>query len=159
MGWLGCERARAHALLRGAPPTAAELQPLAEGLGTSEEEFQFGNLLSGIDVLQENLRFLLDGLEHGRKGEIAERVGVYPQTLSGWTKGKSKSVREDNLRKLKQVFGLADRIDLKREALFLSPDPVGELELRQWLKQGIDELETEELRALYPALRKLLSDV
>jgi transcriptional regulator with XRE-family HTH domain len=154
--WLGCDAHRALALLRGEPPSAGDLRTLAARTGIPEDDLPFVDLTANLDVLGENLRFLIDGLEHGKKGELAGYMGVNRGTLSSWL-GK-KRPKEANLQKLRDYFGLPTNIDLRRDPLFLRLHPVGEMEQRAWLHQRVDELPGDELRELFPALRKLLKD-
>lgn len=154
--WAGCSSRRALLLLGGSPPTATELETIARGAGLSEEELRYQDLVAGIDVLRENTRFLLAGLPHGDKGKLAAYVGVRAGTLSGWLGGKPP--RSENLKKLGAYFGLRPDTDLAREALFLSLHPVTEMEQKTWLHRQVDALTGDELRALFPALCKLLRD-
>ena len=107
-----------------------------------------------VDIKQENLRFLIGGLERGKKGELADKMDVSRGILSEWqTDGRP---REENLKKLAAYFGLPASVDLRRDPLFLGPYPIVEIQHRDWLHKRVDDLPGGELRELFPALRKLL---
>jgi len=122
----------------------------------SPDDLPFVDLSADLDVLAENLRFLIDGLEHGKKGDLAAYMGVNRGTLSAWLGGKRP--KDQNLQKICDYFGLPASIDLSRDALFLSLYPVSEIEQRAWLHQQVDDLPGDALRELFPALRKLLTN-
>ncbi len=152
--WLGCGRPRALALLGEEPPSAEELGVLAALRGINEDDLAVAELTAGLDVLRENLRCLAGRLEHGSKGELAAFVGVTAGTLSAWLAGKHP--KERNLERIAESFGLPAGLDLNRDPLFLDPLAVADLERRAWLRRRVDDLPTETLRALFPALRRLL---
>src|SRR5512138_547838 len=71
--WSGGEIARAEAILRGAPLRQEEAPRIARGFRIAPRQLREKDALEegGVDVLLENLRFLLGSLERGRKGEFA----------------------------------------------------------------------------------------
>jgi len=154
--WLGCGEQRAVDLLFGKPPSPGELATLAERFGYEQEELRLQDMTLGLHVLQENVAYLLDTLEHGKKKELAAFVGVVPQTVTSWLKGSPPE--GPNRDRLKEYFGLGQDVDLERDPLFLSPYPLIEQDQRRWLRNQIERLDAETLRALFPAFRRLLRD-
>jgi transcriptional regulator with XRE-family HTH domain len=110
-----------------------------------------------VNVLTENLRFLLDQLPHGGKQQLARQVGVDPATISRWRSG-SHSPEGPSLRSLILAFGLPAETDLKRDALFLSAEPISGAAQRKWLHERIENLSPNELHAHFASLKRLLED-
>jgi transcriptional regulator with XRE-family HTH domain len=133
-----------------------ELKQLAEGLGVTEEDLQFGDLLveSNINIWQENVLYLLSTLKHGSHGQLAEALGVTPGTISKWKK-RDYLPEKTHLSKLCEVFELRST-DLLKEPLFLSPMPADIVGRRQWLYEQIQSLDGSTLQLLFPALERLL---
>jgi transcriptional regulator with XRE-family HTH domain len=156
--WLGCPAARAFGLLTSDRPTQTEADELAERLGVTSEDLRFNDLLSalGDDLFFENLRYLVNGVEHGDKQEIARRVGVHNTSLSRWISGSHRpDMRSRQL--LAEYFGLTSEIELTDKPLFLSLIPISEGHRKKWLAGAIDAMDQRELNELFPALYKLLS--
>jgi plasmid maintenance system antidote protein VapI len=91
--WTSCEVARAEQLLRGEQLTTQELERLKESLDWDDEVvmgLRYADWLeqahaSGeLDVLVENLKFLLEQLEWGKQEELAVQLGVSSATVSRW---------------------------------------------------------------------------
>ena len=154
--WAGCPPERAARLLLAQPPSPEELYALARQTGRTEEDLAYEDLAAGLDILRENLRFLLRSLPHGAKQDLASAAGVVPGTVSAWLKGKAPS--RSNQEAIRSYFRLPDRIDLTTDPLFLSPLPSSEHEHREWLRQRIDALDGETLSALFPALQRMLRE-
>lgn len=156
--WLGCARSRALGLMTNERPTQAEVDELARRLGATSEELRFTNLVRdlGDDLFFENLRYLVSGVEHGDKKQIAQSVGVHATSLSRWISGLHKPDARST-RLLAKYFGLKSASDITQVPLFLSLRPVGTGQQRHWLVAAIDALDQREINELFPALYKLLS--
>jgi transcriptional regulator with XRE-family HTH domain len=158
-GWVGCDRGRADDLLDGRELKPYEQERIAERFCVSEEELQYGQLFQDykINVLDENLRYLIGTLDHGQSKQLAMEIGVSPVTVSRWATGKQVP-EESKLVALCRSFGLPAGTDLRSEPLFLSRVPVSDRERKTWLHHRIDALDPQTLRELFPALRRLLKD-
>lgn len=157
--WVACTPERAEALLHGQTLTSSEQETLANKLGISEEDLQFRSLVEerGIDILYENIRFLLDSLKHGQQKEMAERIGVSPTTVSRWVSLQSTQRPQPAKREaLRNYFGLATWIDLEKTPLFLALLPIGAKQQKEWLYDHIEQLKPDTLAQLFPALERLL---
>lgn len=144
---------RAQELILGEPPSTHEIGLICSELGVLEESFVQGDLLRDfkINILQENLRFLLDGLEHGQQ----KTLGVDRSTIGRWLK-EQVTPRQRSLDELCSELGLSPKVDLKRDPIFLQVEPIHAAEARQWLKSQIDTVDSQYLLEIYPALRRLL---
>jgi transcriptional regulator with XRE-family HTH domain len=135
-----------------------ECSQLARAIGmTSEAEtLRFADMVGAeCDVLRENLGYLMNALGHGGKKALAAKFGVDPTTISRWLNGTSQP-NEATLRQLATYFGIPAGTDLRNDPVFLSLDPVALSERRQWLISRLESLSADELRDLYPALRRML---
>lgn len=154
----GVTQARAKELLEGSSPTPTEIQNLAVRLDHQEDDLLYTDLLalSNINILQTNLIFLIDQLKPANKkqGDLAEALEVKQEAISRWKKGKQKPPKE-RIQKLIDFFGLPTDYDLENEALFLSLDPIGIIEQKNWLHQQINCLSERTLRELFPAFKRL----
>ena len=136
----------------------AECSQLARAIGmTSEAEtLRFADMVAAeCDVLRENLAYLMNALGHGGKKALAAKFSVDPTTISRWLNGTSQP-SEATLRQLATHFGVPAGTDLRSDPVFLSLDPVALSERRQWLVSRLESLPADELRDLYPALRRML---
>jgi len=114
----------------------------------------------GLDrgkVFRENLRFLFNSLGRGGKTNLAVDLEVDPTTISRWLNG-SYEPHSTTIQRLVSHFGLPLGTNLFEEPLFLSAEPAAMTERRQWLHSRLDGLSVDELRELYPALRRLLEE-
>lgn len=139
---------------------ADELAMIAEVVGLGDEPDNLrhaGYAFADADILTENLKYLLNSLEHGKKKDLARAIGVDPTTLSRWLNG-SVVPQRSNLRQLVFHFGLHHDTNLVEDPIFLSVEPVSATERRKWLHERIDKLRPDELSELYPALRRLLEE-
>lgn len=159
--WAGSSvsEARAKELLEGVSPTQAEIQNLAMSLNQHEEELLYTDLLdqSNVNILQTNLIFLIDEqlkLSKRKQGDLAKALEVKQEAISRWKKGQQKPPRE-RIQKLIEFFGLPTDYDLENELLFLSLDPIGIIEQKNWLHQQINCLSERTLQELFPALKRL----
>jgi hypothetical protein len=151
---VGCGERRAWELLLGKPPTPQELAALSERLGYAEEELSLQDMTEGVDVLKENVGYLIGTLPHGKKKELADCIDVKQQTVTSWLR-RGTPPDKSNREALKSYFGLSRELDLEREPIFLSPYPLAEKEQRRWLREQIDRLDADTLRALFPAFTRL----
>ena len=150
---------RVRAVLSDGTQDYRELQELAEALGITEEELTHADLLceSTVDVLRENLCYLAASLVRGGKAELAEFLGKDATTISRWLRGDSRPSTA-SLAQISDFFGLPARIDLNTQPVFLNMEPVSVIERREWLHRQINALSSEEIRDLFPALKKIFGD-
>ena len=154
----GCGLSRADELIRGEDTGADALELVATAFGIAGEEL-LGRLLDPgrVDILRENVAYLLGGLAHGEHKQLAAHLGVHPTTVSRWSGGVQRPPVEKR-RSLCGYFGLAAGTDLALEPLFLNPTPVGEQAMRERLEVSLRQLPVRTLRELYPALERLLRE-
>lgn len=157
-GVVDCDAGHAEALLDYGALTPHEGERVAEHFCVAEEELRFGQFArEQIDVLQENIRYLVGTLDHGEKKHLAEAVNVHPVTVSRWLSG-AQGPESAKLAALCRYFGLPDDTDLRSEPIFLSRLPASDRERREWLRERVDALSPRSLRELFPALQRLLKD-
>ena len=158
VGWLGCPSARARSLLTNVIPSQREVDILSDRLGVTSEELRFTGLVDdlGDDLFLENLRHLVDGVEHGEKSMIAKELGIHATSLSRWLGGTHHPDKRYRTL-LASYFGLSSESELANTPLFLSLLPVSESDRKRWLRSAIDDLDHRDLNDLFPALFKLLS--
>lgn len=151
--WVGSSSVRAEKLIRVGDLQFGELERLTQRLGVDESDLQYTILFKelGTDILKENLIFLLDALEHGSQKKLAATLRAKESTVSRWKRGKTRPQKE-------HIDGLCSyfHIDLESEPLFLSLDPLTEIQKKSWLHQRIDELDSDQLHDFFPALQRLL---
>jgi transcriptional regulator with XRE-family HTH domain len=132
---------------------------LSRAFDIDEETLLFADLVrdGGVNVLQTNLQFLFETLEHGGKKVLAESLELDPTTISRWLKG-SYAPHGPTLQQLVSYFGLPAATDLRSEPVFLSIEPIAISQRRAWLHRRVEALAPDELRELYPALKRLLEE-
>lgn len=136
------------------------LQRLAAAFGQDDggESIRFADLVGdGTDLPRENLKFLFESLDRGGKKRLAAELSIDPTTVSRWLSGASQP-QGPSLRHLSDYFGLPAGTDLRETPIFLSVEPVATVDRRRWLQARIDGLSPDELRDLYPALKRMLED-
>jgi hypothetical protein len=111
----------------------------------------------GCNVLLQNLEHLFGSLSRGGKKAVAAQLSIDPTTVSRWLGGTCEP-HASSLRQLTSYFGLPADTDLRDTPIFLSADPVTVTERRRWLHAQVDAMNPEDLRDLYPALRRLLEE-
>jgi len=156
--WAGCSAQIARQILEGTVSLPASQQArIADAVGCEEEGVQFKRLVEAedIDILTANLAMLINGLAHGQKSRLAEKLGINRSTVTRWISGGAKPDRE-MLTRLLAIFNLPPDTDLKHDALFLEMNPVTTKTRRQLLHTLIDKLPDRELHELFPACVKLL---
>jgi len=154
--WARCSRHRATELLEDGAMTSIEQRTISEALDLPEETIQFSDLLgedNKVNVLDENVRYLLGDLHHGEKKRLATAIGVDETTISRWTH-RGQVPRTKHVEALGQYFDLS--VDLRVEPVFLWTDPVTDRQRRRWLRERIDDIQPERLRELFKALERLL---
>lgn len=135
---------------------AEVLRALSAALDVAEEDLRFADMPRDSGrTLHHNLQYLFDALEHGGKSRIADALSLNPTTVSRWLNGSSVP-RNATLRQLVLHFGLPAETDLRETPIFLSTEPVASTERRQWVHERVDALSADELRDLFPALRRIL---
>jgi hypothetical protein len=131
-------------------------------VGIQEEDFFFRSLveLEGVDVVRENVRFLLGTLRHGEAKQLGVALSVSDHTISEWKRWRRSKggIEKQHLLGLARYFGIDPRISLYKEPVFLWLEPVGGHQRREWLRSQILLISEDHLNELFPALRKLLKD-
>lgn len=150
---LGIEIARAELLLESDSPSKSELEVLARAWDIEIDALAF-TPFDPDEVLNENLRYLINDLKHGGKAKLADTIGVSRITVSRWLNQKGKPNRS-NLEQIAKYFDL-DIVQIQ-EPLFLSLDPIGARAQKEWLNEQIDRLSIKTLNELFPALKRLLT--
>lgn len=159
--WVKCNEKRAWELLADASGISdRELRLICQVHGLAEEDFSYSYYLEldhSVNILHENIKWMLNSLARGGKKEIATKLNKDQVTLSRWLRGDQVPTAP-TLEKLRNVFGIPPSIDLASNPLFLSPQPLLESEQKNWIHSRIDEISYKELQGLFPALQKLLSN-
>ena len=156
--WMGCPLRRAEDLLEGHGETLTpkEKKALVNAKGLSLEDLS-GDLLEkqGVDILAENIRYLINGLPHGQKKEFAAKLGVDVTTVSRWIGGAQRPTKK-KLEEIGKYFGLPPGTALDSDPIFLWTEPISESQMKNWIAEKIQQMEVKTLREIFPALRRLL---
>jgi transcriptional regulator with XRE-family HTH domain len=157
--WAECEFGRAEELLEGSEPAQHELEHIVRAVDYSEEALVRTSLLAahGIDVLQENIRFLTEHLGYGRKKDLAAAINIYPTTITKWRSGESHP-QGSNLEALCRYFGLPASINIEVEPIFLVVETREQREQRVWVRARMEKLSPETWRLAYPFLKSFLAE-
>jgi len=132
------------------------LLSLAGVFDLEPEDLRFGQSLgSKVQVLVENLNYLIKGEGFGGKGRLARELGVNPTTISRWLGGESIPPATTQAR-LAIHFRLPKGTDLTRDPVFLGLTPVSYQEKRAWLDEHLATLPPDILGDLFPAFQRLL---
>lgn len=149
---------KVQVLLEGQRLTDQEVEDLVQAFAeeSEEETFRFGDLVrdAKVNVLKENLEYLIGSAERGRKQEIAKELEVDATTISRWLAGTHSPPRPQQER-IVALFGLPPSTNLEEECLFLEYGPLSLQSRRQWLREHVDDLTLDEMRDLFPALQRL----
>lgn len=123
------------------------------------EHLQHVDLLTeqNIDILAQNLRYLLGNAPHGTLGRLARRLGVSLSTVSRWAAGETHP-RETHLRVLHSELHLDADLDLTTTPLFLWEAAFTHEARVQQIHRWVDTLPAPTLQVLYPALERLLRE-
>lgn len=155
--WLGCTLERAIALLDGEckPLAAKEGELLSRLAGLKPGELS-GDIPADqeVDILTENIRFLISTLPHGEKKKFAEKLGIDVTTVSRWTRGTQRPTKKKS-KQISNYFGLPPDTDLEVEEVFLWTEPIGESQIKSWISERVAQLDGKTLREMYPALKRL----
>jgi transcriptional regulator with XRE-family HTH domain len=154
---LGWSEGRAEELFEGNEiPRNSELKTLAKFGGVSEKDLTSKDFLQAdrVDIFHENLSFLIDLLPHGEKKHFADKLGVDATTISRWKNGSQHPTKR-KISAIIRYFSLSEDTDLMAVPVFLSLGPIGEAEVRKWLHQQIDQLDSSTLQDLLPALNRI----
>lgn len=157
--WAKCDLTRATELLKKGNPNFDEQKNIADSVGRPEADIQYTRLLDEdrVEVLKENVQYLLNSMEHGEGNRLADFLKVSADTISEWKKWRrKKGIDKKNQEALCRYFGLQRGIDLERDPLFLSLSEVGDQRRKKWLHDRIEALETDTLNELFPALERIL---
>lgn len=156
--WLCCSEQRARVVMEAGSLIEEEIKRISEVLNIEGDELLFRDFLeeAHVDVLRENLRYLIRSPIIVSQKELAFSVGVHPTKVSRWL--KDQRPEDGTLTRLAYLFGLRPDTDLKRDPIFLSSGPIGEMERKAWLKKRIDEMNSRKLNELFPALKLLLEN-
>jgi transcriptional regulator with XRE-family HTH domain len=156
--WLNCPLPRAEELLEveRVELTLKEKKTLAKATGISPDDLSTDLLeRQGVNILVENIRYLLNGLPHGQKKELAASLEVDVTTVSRWIGGAQRPSRK-KVEEISKYFGLPPGIGLDSEPIFLWTEPTSESQMRSWIKERIQQADGKTLREIFPALRRLL---
>ena len=147
---------RVSALLNGEASNQSDLDKVASAFGLEATTLGsaplYGN--EGQTILRENMRYLLGSLPKGVRSRLAESVGIRQEQLSRWEKDVTPEVK--NIRSTLKFFQLDPDLDLQREPLFLSLDPVGAHAQKAWLLTRLKDLPPSEVGEVFVALKRLL---
>lgn len=155
MSILGCSKSTAKRLLLNETIEPEDQRKLAEAFGRSEEDFAISLFFDDkVDVLSENLSYLFESIE---QKQLAKEIGVTKDAVSKWKNAK-QGIKEKNLSALRQYFRLPSETNLKTDPIFLSWTPIDDPRRREWINEQIKEIDSDELRDLFPAFEKLLKD-
>jgi len=164
--WAECDFLRAEAILKGAKISQAELNNIKHNKPLNEDEFiaitnadmlhlQLDN--QPLNIWQENVLFLLDRLNHGDKSKLAKVLNTSPSNFSRWKKKiHTPEITYKDI--IHNFFNIHSHIDLEKDPLFLSIEPIDVPEIKLWLCQKIQELPEKTLQDFFPALKRLLAD-
>ena len=150
---------RVEAALAGQALTETEVHQVVEAFKAEidEEMLRYADLVhdAEVNVLSENIKYLIGSLEHGGKKELSAALKVDQTTISRWLGGTNKPPRPTQAR-IVRFLGLAPSKDLEQDALFLEYAPISVQSRRQWLRERVDKMTMDEIRDLFPALERLL---
>lgn len=152
---LGCSKARAKELLFHGQLSSDELEKFAEVVGQTESTTIHAPFFEEkIDVLQENLKYLLESI---KQKDLAKEIDVRKETVSRWNRG-DHNITPKHLDALRNYLRLSTDVNLKTDAIFLSLTPFDDSSRRKWLNQQIKEIDSDVLRDLFPAFERLFRE-
>ena len=153
-----CDISRAHEILG----SAVDLEPqevaiIAKAYKVTVNKLRTQNLVSEekTDVLSANIRHLIDGLAHGQRKQFAAELEVDVTTVSRWSTAAQRPTKT-KLKRICDYFGLPVATNLESDPVFLSLDPVTGNEMKRWLHEQIEGLDSDTTRNMFPALQRLL---
>ncbi len=138
-------------------PNETEIKAIKKEFDYGEDEIMYSVLFDEMDVniLKENIRYLLGQLAHGEKTDFARKVNININTIERWH-FKGTRPNNKNIEKLKLYFDLEESMDLKEKPLFLNVEPVSVKQKKEYCIKQIEEMSVEEFSAVYHAIDKLL---
>lgn len=158
--WVGLDPDQAEKLLGGKNDDSGPsgVEAIAKEAKVRVQDLLQKDLLAtgGVDILTENIRYLIEGLPHGFKKEFAATLEVDVTTVSRWRNGGQRPTRT-KLGEIGKYFGIQPDIDLESDPVFLSIEPVSNIQYREWLHEKIDQLDDRTLTNLMPAFERLLA--
>lgn len=157
--WVSCDEDRAWQLLKSEQPTQAELEAISQATGYGQDELVFSDLLqeSDLDIWQENVVYLVNSLGHGENGKLAQALDIQGSTISKW-KRRGPIPEKTHKPGIQSFFGVPTAIDIEHHPLFLDLSPISVMEQRVWLQKQIEQLDSQTLQQLFPALERLFRD-
>ncbi|MGZ0710093.1 hypothetical protein ACWPKO_17320 [Coraliomargarita sp. W4R53] len=144
-------------LLMGVESKPADLDVFEDFLGYSREELQVAHLYEqDSPLIASNLAYLVGAIPRGQAKRLAaEKIGVRYEQLVRWGKWPSdKSPHPHNLRNLLKFHGIDPDLDLTKEPLFLSMEPISGYAQKKWVEMRVEEMSASEMATLYPALKR-----
>lgn len=157
--WATCSEDRAWLLLKAEKPRQNEIEVISQATGYGQDELVFSNLLqeSGLDIWQENVVYLVNSLGHGENSKLAQALGIQGSTISKW-KRRGPTPEKTHKSGIQSFFGVPTAIDMEHHSLFLDLSPISAMEQRVWLHKQIEQLDSQTLQQLFPALERLFRD-
>jgi len=153
--WLNIKLPLAIRMVEGGElPNSIHLDRLQEVSGLGDEQIQFSKLVGEIDVLSENLKFLLGEFPRGGLKQFAYNIGVDQNTVSRW-RGGGQMPNAERQKTIVELLGLPSGTILKESPLFLSLSPISIGARKQWLKAKIDEAAPDLLADVFPVMERL----
>ncbi|GLI06720.1 hypothetical protein YDYSG_27500 [Paenibacillus tyrfis] len=154
-------QSEAMAVLQGRKQlSTAQQDLLLKYFHVDEETFILGSLLEldNVCIVKENISFLINQLEHGKKSELGDFVGANHSTVWRWCSGESVPTGKklEALVLFLNNYFFLDK-DIRTYPFFLDDNISGIYSKKQQLSQMIFELPDEEFKSLYSSLKKLLS--
>ena len=150
-------RRRSNALLEGnSSLNEAESLVIAEMFSVDAEELHSVPLYARDNsVFESNINFLLDAIPRGQRKAAAKMIGVKEQQLSRW-KNLVVRPRVAHLRSFLRFHGIDPDLDLEKQPLFLSMEPISGFGQKRWLQSRIEQMSAMDVGLMFPALKKLL---
>lgn len=157
--WIEGSERRAEELLKQGNLQPTERERIAQTVNRTDEELQFGRLIEtdGVDILLQNVQYLLDTLEHGEQTQLAKSIGMSSTSISRWHRSIQRPDKTAQIG-LCKYFGLPPDVDLETKPIFLTLSPLTDRQRRIWLRERINKVSATKLQALFPALELLLKD-
>lgn len=153
--WVGCDVNRAKQLLENGDLDLIEAEKIETKINVSAEEIFHVEFIADLEMFTENIRYLLSLQGHGSTQKLANFAGVDKTTVSRWKSGDFAPPTK-RLHVIAEFFDLPNTVNLNKDPIFLSLDPIGQKAQKDWLHEHIDRLGAEKLNAYFLALKKLL---
>lgn len=160
--WLKCNSIRAEQILNNERQLSGnDIQQLGRAVSSRFDEGEFVSRsyleLDKVDILKENMQFLLGELKYGEAKTLAVYLNISDDTVSEWKRWRRKGgIEKRHLAGIVRYFGIEQNINLLRDPIFLWMNAVGTEQRREWLYEHIKRLPKDKLNKLFPALEILL---